>query len=94
MGRASAVGLSNPDPDAGALACLPVMGPLYMAWAGLQVAAGVADLVGTGLAVRVSWVWDPDPNALHVMPALCQLRLRVCGVRGPPTAVPGELATT
>ena len=37
---------------AGALACLPVMGPLYMAWAGLQVAAGVADLIGTGLTVR------------------------------------------
>lgn len=37
---------------AGALACLPVVGPLYMAWAGLQVAAGVADLIGTGLEVR------------------------------------------
>ena len=47
-----ALDVSQPWGCAGALACLPVMGPLYMAWAGLQVAAGVANLLGTGLTVR------------------------------------------
>ncbi|KAK9820996.1 hypothetical protein WJX81_005979 [Elliptochloris bilobata] len=33
----------------GALAFLPGMGLLYMAWAGLHIAAGVANLIGKGL---------------------------------------------